>query len=68
MAHLALERGSPLLVYPGGDWETHRPTWQSAGIDSAGRRGFVKLALSAGVPMIRVVAIGGQETALPPAW
>ncbi len=60
----ALDRGAALLVYPGGDHETYRPSWESDRIDFAGRKGFVKLALELGVPLVPVVAIGGQETAL----
>lgn len=60
----ALERDAALLVYPGGDQETFRPSWESGQIDFAGRTGFVKLALEHGVPVIPVVAIGGQETGL----
>src|SRR4051794_21198576 len=60
----ALERGAALLVYPGGDHETYRPTWQQARIDFAGRTGFAKLALELDTPIAPVVAIGGQETAL----
>jgi 1-acyl-sn-glycerol-3-phosphate acyltransferase len=60
----ALDRGAALLVYPGGDHETYRPTWEQDQIDFAGRTGFVKLALELGVPIVPVVAIGGQETAL----
>ncbi len=60
----ALERDAALLVYPGGDHETYRPSWESAEIDFAGRTGFVKLAIEHGVPIVPIVAIGGQETAL----
>jgi 1-acyl-sn-glycerol-3-phosphate acyltransferase len=60
----ALERDAALLVYPGGDHETYRPTWEQDQIDFAGRTGFAKLALELGVPIVPVVAIGGQETAL----
>ena len=60
----ALDREAALLVYPGGDHETYRPTWESSKIDLAGRKGFVKLALEHGTPVVPVVAIGGQETAL----
>jgi 1-acyl-sn-glycerol-3-phosphate acyltransferase len=63
-AEQALAAGAPVLVYPGGDWETHRPSWESSKIDFAGRKGFVRLALDAGVPIVPVVSIGGQETAL----
>lgn len=59
-----LERDAALLVYPGGDHETYRPSWESAEIDFAGRTGFVKLAIEHDTPIVPVVAIGGQETAL----
>jgi 1-acyl-sn-glycerol-3-phosphate acyltransferase len=61
---LALDRGAALLVYPGGDHETYRPSWESSRIDFAGRSGFARLALEMGVQIVPVVAIGGQETAL----
>jgi 1-acyl-sn-glycerol-3-phosphate acyltransferase len=60
----ALEREAALLVYPGGDHETYRPSWESAEIDFAGRSGFIRLAIEHSVPIVPVVAIGGQETAL----
>ena len=63
-ARKALEAGAAVLVYPGGDWEVHRPSWQSGRVDFAGRKGFIRLALEAGVPIVPVVSIGGQETAL----
>jgi 1-acyl-sn-glycerol-3-phosphate acyltransferase len=63
-AERALAAGAPVLVYPGGDWETHRPSWEGDRIDFAGRKGFIRLALDAGVPIVPVVSIGGQETAL----
>jgi 1-acyl-sn-glycerol-3-phosphate acyltransferase len=63
-AERALDGGAALLVYPGGDYEVHRPTWESARVDFGGRRGFIRLAQSKGVPLVPVVAIGGQETAL----
>jgi len=63
-ARMALERGAAVLVYPGGDWEVHRPSWQSAKVDFAGRKGFIELAIEQGVPIVPLVSIGGQETAL----
>ena len=63
-ARAAFGRGAPVLVYPGGDHETFRPSWESDQIEFGGRRGFVKLALSEGVPIVPIVSIGGQETAL----
>src|SRR3954452_12334367 len=63
-AEQALDAGAAVLVFPGGDWEVHRPSWEGNKIDLAGRKGFVKLALKADVPIVPVVTIGGQETAL----
>jgi len=60
----ALESGAALLVYPGGDYEVHRPTWESNRIDFGDRKGFIRLALEQNVPIVPVVSIGGQETAL----
>jgi 1-acyl-sn-glycerol-3-phosphate acyltransferase len=63
-ARAALRAGAAVLVYPGGDREVHRPSWQSAKTDFGGRTGYVELALEEDVPIVPVVAIGGQETAL----
>ena len=63
-AQKALESGAALLVYPGGDYEVHRPIWESAKVDFDGRKGFIKLALQHDVPIVPVVAIGGQETSI----
>jgi len=63
-AQRALDAGAAVLVYPGGDYETHRPSWESSTVDFGDRKGFIRLALRAGVPIVPVVAIGGQETAL----
>jgi 1-acyl-sn-glycerol-3-phosphate acyltransferase len=63
-ARRAFDKGAPVLVYPGGDYETFRPSWHSDRIEFGGRRGFVRLAFERGVPIVPVVAIGGQETAL----
>jgi 1-acyl-sn-glycerol-3-phosphate acyltransferase len=60
----ALESGAALLVYPGGDYEVHRPTWESGRVDFDGRKGFLRLALKHDVPIVPVVSVGGQETAL----
>jgi 1-acyl-sn-glycerol-3-phosphate acyltransferase len=60
----ALDAGAAVLVYPGGDYESHRPSSESAEVDFGGRSGFVRLALDRGIPIVPVVAIGGQETAL----
>jgi len=60
----AFERDAAVLVYPGGEYETFRPTWHSDQVEFGGRQGFIRLALEANVPVVPVVAIGGQETGL----
>ena len=60
----ALDAGAAVLVYPGGDYDSYRPSWQSGSVSFGGRVGFIQLALSHDVPVVPVVAIGGQETAL----
>jgi 1-acyl-sn-glycerol-3-phosphate acyltransferase len=63
-ARKALRAGAAVLVYPGGDYEVHRPSWEGRRVDFGGRKGFLRLALGEGVPIVPVVSIGGQETAL----
>ena len=63
-ANRALDTGAALLVYPGGDYEVHRPIWESSRVDFNGRKGFIRLALEKDVPLVPVVAIGGQETSI----
>jgi 1-acyl-sn-glycerol-3-phosphate acyltransferase len=63
-AELALDQGAALLVYPGGDYEVHRPSWETGRVDFGGRKGWIRLALDKGVPIVPVVSLGGQETAL----
>ncbi|MDQ6606961.1 MAG: acyltransferase family protein [Actinomycetota bacterium] len=63
-ARTALESGAVLLVYPGGDYEVHRPSWERNRVDFDDRQGFIRLALAQNAPIVPVVSIGGQETAL----
>jgi 1-acyl-sn-glycerol-3-phosphate acyltransferase len=63
-AEKALDSGAALLVYPGGDYEVHRPSWQSSKVDFGGRKGFIRLAIEKDVPIVPLVSLGGQETAL----
>ncbi|MGK8523876.1 1-acyl-sn-glycerol-3-phosphate acyltransferase [Nocardia asteroides] len=63
-AERALRDGAAVLVYPGGDWEVHRPTWEEDRIDFAGRTGFLRLAWNERVPIVPVVNIGAQQSEL----
>jgi 1-acyl-sn-glycerol-3-phosphate acyltransferase len=60
----ALDAGAIVTVFPGGDHEVYRPSWESARIDMGGRKGFLRLAMEKDVPIVPMVTLGGQETAL----
>jgi 1-acyl-sn-glycerol-3-phosphate acyltransferase len=60
-ARRVFARGGLVLVYPGSDIETFRP-WRDRGkVLLGGRVGFLRLAISAGVPIIPVVSAGTHE-------
>ena len=52
------------MVFPGGDFDAMRPTLSQNVIDFSGRTGYVRAAIDAGVPIVPMVSIGGQETQL----
>jgi 1-acyl-sn-glycerol-3-phosphate acyltransferase len=58
----ALDAGHAVLVYPGGDHEAFRPWTERNRIDFNRRKGFIKLALRKGVPVVPVVSHGGHHT------
>ncbi|MGA2521673.1 MAG: lysophospholipid acyltransferase family protein, partial [Acidimicrobiales bacterium] len=60
-AEEALHRGAAVVVYPGGDWEACRPWSDRDRVDLAGHKGFVRLALRAGVPVVPVVTHGSHH-------
>lgn len=62
---LALEAfaaGHKVMVYPGSDYDAMRSWRDRDRVLFAGRTGFIRLALNAGVPIVPVVAAGAQET------
>jgi 1-acyl-sn-glycerol-3-phosphate acyltransferase len=63
-AATALHSGAVVLVFPGGDYDSYRPTLSENTIDFDGRTGYVRTAIEAGVPIVPTVSIGGQETQL----
>lgn len=62
-AHDALAKGSPLLVFPGGDHESLKPVWQVHNVDFCGRVGFVRIARDANVPIVPIGIRNGAYTA-----
>jgi len=63
----ALAAGVPLLVFPGGDHETLRPFWEHEKVTFGGRRGFLKLAREANVPIVPL-GIRGAHLSAPILW
>ena len=57
-----LERGDPVVAYPGGDSEDYRPWTERHRVELRGRTGFVRLALRHGVPIVPLVAHGSHDT------
>lgn len=66
-ARETLGRGVPLLVFPGGDHESLRPFWQAHRVDFGGRRGFLRIARDAGVPIVPM-GIRGSHLSVPVLW
>lgn len=60
----ALSSGGVVLVFPGGDYDSYRSTFEQNTIDFNGRKGYVRTAIEADVPIVPAVSIGGQETQL----
>jgi 1-acyl-sn-glycerol-3-phosphate acyltransferase len=60
----ALRSGAVVLVFPGGDYDSYRPTSAENVIDFGGRTGYVRSAIKAGAPIVPTVSIGAQESQL----
>lgn len=61
-AKKAFDAGHKVLVYPGGDVDTMRPFRHRNRIVFGGRTGYIRLALSARVPIVPIVAAGAHST------
>jgi hypothetical protein len=51
-----------LLVMPGGDLDTWRPWKDRYKVRFSGRKGYVRLALKAGVPIVPIAHAGAHDT------
>ncbi len=60
----ALDAGAAVIVYPGGDHEAFRPFRERDRIDFDGRKGFVRVALRQGVPIVAAVSCGAHDTTI----
>jgi 1-acyl-sn-glycerol-3-phosphate acyltransferase len=65
-ARAAFARGYDALVYPGGDIDAYRGLHRPRDVVFGARRGYVRLALEMGVPVVPVATIGSHWTYLVP--
>jgi 1-acyl-sn-glycerol-3-phosphate acyltransferase len=63
-AAAALAAGAVVMVFPGGDHEVYRSSLRRNRIEFGGRKGYVRTAVEAGVPIVPAVSLGAQETQL----
>ncbi len=63
-AHKLFEAGRKVLVYPGGDLDAMRSYRDRDRVIFGQRRGYIRLALQAGVPIAPIATVGAHETLL----
>jgi 1-acyl-sn-glycerol-3-phosphate acyltransferase len=57
----ALAEGRDVALWPGGEVDSLRPWRERDQANLAGRTGFVKMAIRAGVPIVPIATVGGAD-------
>jgi len=57
----ALAEGRDVALWPGGEVDSLRPWAERDRANLAGRKGFVKMAIQAGVPIVPIATVGGAD-------
>jgi 1-acyl-sn-glycerol-3-phosphate acyltransferase len=57
----ALAEGRDVALWPGGEVDSLRPWRERDRANLAGRKGFVKMAIRAGVPIVPIATVGGAD-------
>jgi 1-acyl-sn-glycerol-3-phosphate acyltransferase len=57
----ALAEGRDVALWPGGEVDSLRPWIERDRANLAGRKGFVKMAIRAGVPIVPIATVGGAD-------
>ncbi len=57
----ALEAGRDVALWPGGERDSLRPWTKRDQATLAGRKGFVRIATRAGVPIVPIATVGGPD-------
>jgi 1-acyl-sn-glycerol-3-phosphate acyltransferase len=58
----ALAAGRDVALWPGGEIDSLRPWTRRDEAVLAGRKGFVRIALQAGVPIVPIATVGGPDS------
>src|SRR3954467_1884079 len=58
----ALAAGRDVAVWPGGEVDSLRPWVKRDKAILAGRKGFIRLAINAGVPIVPIATVGGPDS------
>jgi 1-acyl-sn-glycerol-3-phosphate acyltransferase len=58
----ALANGEDVVVWPGGEVDSMRSWWKRDVATLGGRTGFVRQAITSGVPILPVATVGGHDT------
>ena len=57
-----LARGGQFVVFPGGDRDSHKPFRDRHKVDFHGHGGFIRMAMTARVPLVPFAHVGTHET------
>ena len=58
----SFDRGDDVILWPGGEVDCYRPWTERDKAVLGGRKGFIRLAMKAGVPIVPVATVGGHDT------
>jgi 1-acyl-sn-glycerol-3-phosphate acyltransferase len=58
----ALAEGHDVALWPGGEIDSLRPWTQRDEAILAGRKGFIRMAIKAGVPIVPIATVGGPDS------
>ena len=58
----ALAAGQDVALWPGGEIDSLRPWTQRDEAILAGRKGFIRMAIKAGVPIVPIATVGGPDS------
>ncbi len=58
----AFDKGDDVILWPGGELDSYRAWADRDKAVLGGRKGFIRMAIRAGVPIVPVATIGGHDT------